>query len=151
MTRVFWYSAGALFCVLASACDRREPSRPRAVERLESVPAPSAVGWRLDIAGELVRAGAVRTTPGGAEEAFMPVLPGAIRRAAQACRADSGLPPGPSQTAFDLEVTAEGRFAPWGDPPTSAFPHCLVTQLVRDVRPPRSIAARIHVELQLVP
>lgn len=115
------------------------------------MPTASTVGWRLDIAGELVRAGALRTTPSGAEEAFMPVLPGAIRRAAQACRADSGLPPGPSQTAFDLEATVEGRFAPWGDPPTGAFPRCLIAQLVRDARPPASIATRIHVEIQLVP
>ncbi len=79
----------------------------------------------------------------------MPVLPGAVRHAAQACRGDGGTQGGVSRVTFVLDVTADGRFEASGSMPTDVFERCLVEHLVRNARPPAAGATRVTVQLQL--
>jgi hypothetical protein len=79
----------------------------------------------------------------------MPVLPGAVRHAAQTCRGDGGTQGGVSEVTFALDVTTAGRFEPSGAMPTDPFGRCLVEQLARHARPPNAGARRVTVQLQL--
>ena len=142
--------ACALSCMLALVACRREPPQTGAPSHEETAPSgQTGVGWRVDLPGEVVRAGVVHTTPGGREEALMPVLPGAVRHAAQACPVDDGTQGGVSRVVFALDATTDGRFVASGPLSTNPFERCLVEHLVHNDRPPTATATHVTVQLQL--
>ena len=113
------------------------------------VVASSALAWRVDAPGELIRGGAIRSTPAGYEEALLRTFPGALRRAAMACRADGGPQPDALLLSFEVSAVSDGSLRPPGEPPADLIARCLVDRFTHDQRAPTGVVARIEVRLQL--
>lgn len=120
----------ALPC-LATGCNRRgsEGASPNAAA------GPAAVGWALDLPGEPLRRGRVRTEPAGHEDALVPSLATATRLWGQSCRAEVNAATAERQTAtatLSLQIGNDGTLGTArAAAPGSPLDTCLVTEARR--------------------
>lgn len=137
-----WLAAPLLAGALLAGCKQRRLDTPP--------PAPSAIGWRLDLPGEPLRGGRLVTTPPGREELLVPALPEASRRWARGCAGDTmALPREGLSIELKLSLAADGaiRSAQGSE---SGLASCLAAQAGKDRLAPVHLPSESAVSVVLL-